>query len=152
MMVQTSQIGGNASCPGTSASPSAAGSINAQQASLDQSVGTLVTQVNAITASLAQVNRQIQSISPNSDAGSLEDLRQADLTQLSQLIGINLSGAPKIVKDARGWVLTGELGGMNSVAEPMNVAPKAISISSAGAKFNHELPAHSVSVLRMKTK
>jgi flagellar hook-associated protein 1 FlgK len=35
------------------------------------------------------VNQQIQSTSPNSDAGPLEDQRQADLTQLSQLIGVN---------------------------------------------------------------
>jgi len=68
---------------------STAGSINAQQSSLDQSASTLVTQVNAITASLAQVNRQIQSTSPNSDAGPLEDQRQAELTQLSQLIGVH---------------------------------------------------------------
>ena len=68
---------------------STADSINAQQSSLDQSASALVTQVNAITASLAQVNRQIQSIAPNSDAGPLEDQRQADLTQLSQLIGVN---------------------------------------------------------------
>jgi len=68
---------------------SAASSLDAQQASLDQSTSTIVTQVNAITASLAQVNQQIQSLSPNSDAGPLEDQRQADLSQLSQLIGIN---------------------------------------------------------------
>ena len=68
---------------------SAAASLNSQQSSLDQSVSTIVTQVNAITASLAQVNQQIQSLSPNSDAGPLEDQRQSDLSQLSQLIGIN---------------------------------------------------------------
>lgn len=68
---------------------SAAASLNAQQSSLDQSTTTIVTQVNSITASLAQVNLQIQSLSPNSDAGPLEDQRQADLSQLSQLIGIN---------------------------------------------------------------
>jgi flagellar hook-associated protein 1 FlgK len=36
-----------------------------------------------------QVNQQIQSTSPNADAGTLEDQRQQDLSQLSQLIGIN---------------------------------------------------------------
>ncbi|WP_263352128.1 flagellar hook-associated protein FlgK [Acidicapsa acidisoli] len=68
---------------------SAAASINAQQSSLDQSAVTVVAQVNALTTSLAQVTKQIQSLSPNQDAGSLEDERQADLSQLSQLIGIN---------------------------------------------------------------
>jgi len=66
-----------------------AASLNAQQTSLDQSATTVVEQVNALTQSLAQVNQQIQSTSPNQDAGILEDQRQADLSQLSQLIGIN---------------------------------------------------------------
>jgi flagellar hook-associated protein 1 len=68
---------------------SAASNLNAQQSSVDQSAATVAVQVNAITASLAQVNAQIQSLSPNSDAGALEDERQSDLSQLSQLIGIN---------------------------------------------------------------
>ena len=68
---------------------STAASLNEQQASLDQSAVTVVAQVNAITESLAQVNQQIQSTSPNEDAGTLEDQRQSDLSQLSQLIGIN---------------------------------------------------------------
>jgi flagellar hook-associated protein 1 FlgK len=66
-----------------------AASLNAQQASLDQSASTVVSQINALTASLAQVTQQIQSLSPNQDAGTLEDQRQSDLSQLSQLIGIN---------------------------------------------------------------
>ena len=67
----------------------AATSLNGQQASLDQSTLTVVQQVNSLTTSLAKVNQQIQSTSPNRDAGVLEDQRQADLSQLSQLIGIN---------------------------------------------------------------
>jgi flagellar hook-associated protein 1 len=66
-----------------------AANLNAQQSSLDQSTLTVVAQVNSITASLAKVNAQIQSQSPNADAGPLEDQRQAELTQLSQLIGVN---------------------------------------------------------------
>ncbi len=45
--------------------------------------------MNTISSALAQVNQAIQSASPNADAGSLEDERGADLSQLSQLIGIN---------------------------------------------------------------
>jgi len=66
-----------------------AASLNAQQSSLDQSATTVVAQVNALTASLGQVTHEIQSTSPNQDAGVLEDQRQSDLSQLSQLIGIN---------------------------------------------------------------
>jgi flagellar hook-associated protein 1 FlgK len=68
---------------------STAAGLNSQQASLDLSANTVVEQVNALTVSLAQVNRQIQSTSPTTDAGVLEDERQSDLSQLSQLIGIN---------------------------------------------------------------
>ena len=49
----------------------------------------MTSQVNSLTSTIAQLNLQIQSSSPNSDAGTLEDQRQQDLSQLSQLIGVN---------------------------------------------------------------
>jgi flagellar hook-associated protein 1 len=67
----------------------AASSLNAQRAGLDQEAAGVITQVNALTAAVAQLNAQIQSTSPHADAGILEDQRQQDLSQLSQLIGIN---------------------------------------------------------------
>ena len=67
----------------------AAASLNAQQSALDQEATGVVSQVNALTGAIAQLNQQIQSASPNSDAGTLEDQRQQDLSQLSQLVGIN---------------------------------------------------------------
>jgi flagellar hook-associated protein 1 FlgK len=67
----------------------AAASLNAQRASLDQQAAGVIAQVNALTGSIAQLNGQIQSTSPNQDAGVLEDQRQQDLSKLSQLIGIN---------------------------------------------------------------
>ena len=66
-----------------------AGALNQQQASLDQQAIAAVTQVNALTQSIAQLNQQIQSLSTGADAGTLEDQRQQDLSKLSQLIGIN---------------------------------------------------------------
>jgi flagellar hook-associated protein 1 len=68
----------------------AAGALLSQRASLDQEAAAMVSQVNALTASLAGLNAQIQSNSPHADAGILEDQRQQDLSKLSQLIGINL--------------------------------------------------------------
>lgn len=68
---------------------SAANSLNAQRSGLDQNATGVVSQVNALTSAIAQLNTQIQSISPNGDAGTLEDQRQLDLTNLSKLIGIN---------------------------------------------------------------
>lgn len=67
----------------------AAASLNAQRSSLDQEASGVASQVNSLTGAIAQLNQQIQATSPDADAGTLEDQRQQDLSQLSQLIGIN---------------------------------------------------------------
>ena len=67
----------------------AAAGLNDQRMSLDQQAASLVSQVNSLTKSLAELNLEIQSNSPNKDAGALEDQRQLELGQLAQLIGIN---------------------------------------------------------------
>jgi flagellar hook-associated protein 1 FlgK len=68
---------------------SAAASINSQKSALNQEASAVTSQVNALTSGIAQLNQQIETISPNADAGTLEDQRQQDLSQLSKLIGIN---------------------------------------------------------------
>jgi flagellar hook-associated protein 1 FlgK len=67
----------------------AAASLNSQRSALDQEAAGVTSQVNSLTSAIAQLNQQIQTTSPNADAGTLEDQRQNDLSQLSQLIGIN---------------------------------------------------------------
>ncbi len=67
----------------------AADSLNEQSASINQEAAGVASQVNSLTSAIAQLNMQIQSASPDSDAGTLEDQRQQDISQLSQLIGIN---------------------------------------------------------------
>lgn len=67
----------------------AAAGLNSQKAALDQEAAGVTSQVNALTGAIAQLNQQIQSTSATADAGTLEDQRQQDLSQLSQLIGIN---------------------------------------------------------------
>jgi len=57
--------------------------------------------VNALTGAIAQLNQQIKTTSPNGDAGTLEDQRQQDLSQLSQLIGIN-----QITTESNGLAIT----------------------------------------------
>jgi len=68
---------------------SASSQLSAQQTSLGQQASALVAQVNTLTQSLAELNQEIQSSSPSSDAGALEDQRQQDIQQLSLLIGIH---------------------------------------------------------------
>ena len=67
----------------------AAGSLNSQRSALDQEGASVASQVNSLTGAIAQLNTQIESTSPDEDAGALEDQRQQDLSQLSQLVGIN---------------------------------------------------------------
>src|SRR5271168_1120167 len=63
--------------------------LQQQQASLDAESQSIVTQANTLAKSIAGLNQQIETLDPNTDAGALEDQRQYDLNQLSQLIGIN---------------------------------------------------------------
>jgi flagellar hook-associated protein 1 FlgK len=67
----------------------AANGLVEQQSAIDQEASSVAGQVNSLTSSIAQLNQQIQSTSPDGDAGTLEDQRQYDLNQLSQLVGIN---------------------------------------------------------------
>ncbi len=67
----------------------AAASLNAQRTSLDQEAASVTSQVNSLTSAIAQLNLQIQANSPKADAGALEDQRQQELSQLSQLIGVS---------------------------------------------------------------
>ncbi len=79
----------------------AASSLNEQQQALDQEAAGVASQVNSLTGAIAQLNLQIQSTSPDSDAGTLEDQRQQDLSQLSQLIGIN-----QVTTESNGLAIT----------------------------------------------
>jgi flagellar hook-associated protein 1 len=67
----------------------AAANLNSQRSALDEEASSVSGQVNSLTSSIAQLNLQIQSISPDSDAGTLEDQRDQEISQLSQLVGIN---------------------------------------------------------------
>jgi flagellar hook-associated protein 1 FlgK len=67
----------------------AAASLNTQRSAVDEEASGVTSQVNALTGAIAQLNQQIESTTPDGNAGTLEDQRQEDLSQLSQLIGIN---------------------------------------------------------------
>jgi flagellar hook-associated protein 1 FlgK len=73
----------------TSAFNSAANQLAQVSSGLDQQVGTTVGQINSLTSTIASLNQQIASTSPNGDAGALEDQRQLAITQLSQYVGLD---------------------------------------------------------------
>jgi flagellar hook-associated protein 1 FlgK len=58
-------------------------------AGLNQQVVSDVGQVNSLTTTIASLNGKISSLSPDADAGTLEDQRQLAIAQLSQLVGLN---------------------------------------------------------------
>jgi flagellar hook-associated protein 1 FlgK len=80
---------------------SAASGLFGVQQSVSSNIATSVPQVNSLTSSIASLNKQIQALSPNQDAGSLEDQRQQDITKLSGLIGLD-----QITTEKNGMTLT----------------------------------------------
>ncbi|MDW5266501.1 MULTISPECIES: flagellar hook-associated protein FlgK [Acidobacteriaceae] len=73
----------------TSAFNSASNQLAQVSTGLDQQVGTTVGQINSLTTTIASLNQQIATISPNTDAGTLEDQRQLAIAQLSQYVGLD---------------------------------------------------------------
>jgi flagellar hook-associated protein 1 FlgK len=107
---------------------SAANQIAQVSSSLNQQVVSDVGQVNSLTTTIASLNAQITSLSPNADAGTLEDQRQLAITQLSQLVGLDQistnnngitlttsGGALLVSGDQSVTVSTTEVGGVTHV-------------------------------------
>jgi flagellar hook-associated protein 1 FlgK len=104
---------------------SAAAQLESQRQSLDAQSTSVASQANTLLGTIAQLNVQIESQSPNADAGTLEDQRQQDLTNLSQLIGIRtvptedngltvttMGGALLVSGGQAAPLTTGEIGGV----------------------------------------
>ena len=64
-------------------------SLEQQRSGVDATVASAADQVNSLTGDIASLNAKISAASPAGDAGTLEDQRQYDLQQLSQLVGIH---------------------------------------------------------------
>jgi flagellar hook-associated protein 1 len=64
-------------------------SLEQQRSGVDATIASAADQVNALTKDIASLNAKISANSPAGDAGTLEDQRQYDLQQLSQLVGIH---------------------------------------------------------------
>jgi flagellar hook-associated protein 1 FlgK len=76
-------------------------SLNSQKTALNQEAAGVTSQINALSTSIAQLNQQIMSTSPDADAGTLEDQRAEDVSQLSKLVGIN-----QITTESNGLAIT----------------------------------------------
>lgn len=78
-------------------------------------------------------------------------LKVVNAVETQQQMEINVEGVPMIGKTAKMEVLTGGLTDVNSIAEPMKVAPKS-SMIDASTKFVREFPGNTVTVIRFSTK
>ena len=79
-------------------------------------------------------------------------LKVVNFTAGPQPLKIDLKGIATVKPDATATVIQGEPGVMNSIDEPEKVAPQEVKITDAAQSFKHEFPAHSVTVMRLKTK
>jgi len=86
------------------------------------------------------------------DASGDVILKLVNVQPTAQSAHIALKGVSTVKPEAIGEMLTGELTAINSVAEPTKVTPKSVRITNAAPEFTHVLPAHSVTVLRLKTR
>ena len=108
----------------------ASSQLSSQQNSVDHQADTIVSQVNSLTQTIAGLNQKIAEMSPNGDAGQMEDQRQYDIEQLSQLVGIHqiqtedngltittANGAPLVVKDQAFSLNTALSGGVTHISD-----------------------------------
>ncbi len=93
--------------------------------SLNVTLSSSVTAVNALTTTIAGLNKQIAGASPKGDAGALEDKRQLAIQQLSQYVGVD-----QIATENGGISLT-TTGGTALVAGGMASALTAVTVGNA---------------------
>jgi len=68
---------------------SASNQMSGVESDLNKQVSGDVDGVNGLLSTIATLNKTIASLSPDADAGTLEDQRQQAITQLSQYIGLD---------------------------------------------------------------
>ena len=86
------------------------------------------------------------------DASGDVILKLVNVQASPQPLRIELKGVPTIRRNATGEVLAGALTAVNTVADPRAIVPRPFTIADSSPTFAHELPAHSVSVIRLKTR
>jgi len=102
-------------------------------------------------ATNAKYDGLFASVTRNTPSGDVI-LKLVNVQADPQPLDIDVQGVPMVAPTASGQLLTADLAAMNSVAEPTKVSPKSFTITNAGTRFRHELPGHSVTVIRLKTR
>jgi alpha-N-arabinofuranosidase len=86
------------------------------------------------------------------DASGDVILKLVNIQASAQPIAVDLQGVSSVNASAAGEVLASAPDQFNGVDNPTNVAPKPITVNNVAPKFTYEAPAHSVTVLRVKTR
>ena len=76
-------------------------------------------------------------------------LHIVNVSATARPVQFNLAGVTTVAATAACEEMSGDPLDVNTIAEPMKVAPKTTRIPDVGAAFTHELPAHSVSVIML---
>ncbi len=125
-------------------------------ASAGAEIASSVKQVNALTATIATLNGQIQQTSPNADAGALENQRQTAIAQLSQLVGLHQvtteSNGISLTTDGGALLVTGakssQLTAVNvgGAVQVQNASGADVSGTISGGSIGGQLTAQNVTV------
>jgi alpha-N-arabinofuranosidase len=78
-------------------------------------------------------------------------LKVVNIFDIDQNMTVELTGA-NIKKEAKGQVIAGKPGDINSVEDPFHTIAKDFVIKDAGSAWNHTFPGNSITVIRFKTK
>lgn len=111
----------------------ASNQIGSVRVGLAQTAVGTVGAVNALTKTIALLNQQIGASSPNTDAGGLEDQRQAAIARLSQYVGLD-----QVTTESNGMTLSTSDGtvlvsGNQSFALSVTASGSGVQITGAGS-------------------
>lgn len=105
-----------------------------------------------LTPTVAPTEEKLFAVANHDSISGDIILKIVNAQTTAQQVNIKIDGAANINASASGEVMSGDPNDVNSIAEPTKVSPKPISIANAGKQFSHEVPASSVTVIRLKTR
>ena len=65
---------------------------------------------------------------------------------------VSLPGAPELAPVGESWVLAGSPQDVNTLDQPLHIAPRRVIVSNVAGRFPHEFPPYSVTVMRLRRK
>lgn len=140
---------------------SASTQLAALGTSLNGTISGSVTAVNALTTTIAGLNRQIAEASPTGDAGVLEDKRQLAIEQLSKYMGVDqiatehggislttTSGAVLVDGGTASALTSGTVAGLTQI---QGMGGQTISAGLQGGSIGGQLKAQNVDLASATT-